>query len=87
MPFRYVLPNPFLTKNKYLIKNPKNRNIKLINYELSSIRKGIFNETLGYFSFNNKYNSKQFKNNYLSLKNENINILSRREIENGKIGS
>lgn len=58
----------------------KNRNIKLINYELSSIRKGIFNETLGYFSFNNKYNSKQFKNNYLSLKNENINILSRREI-------
>ena len=28
MPSRYVLPNPFLTKNKYLIKNPKNRNMK-----------------------------------------------------------
>ena len=58
----------------------KSRNIKLINYELSSIRKGIFNETLGYFSFNNKYSSKQFKNNYSSLKDVNLNMLSRSEL-------
>ncbi len=58
----------------------KRRNIKLINYELSSIRKGVFNETLGYFSFNNKYDSKCFKNNYLLFKNEYINVLSRKEI-------
>ena len=58
----------------------KSRSIKLINYELSSIRKGIFNETLGYFSFNNKYNYKYFKNGFSSLKIENINVLSRKEI-------
>lgn len=58
----------------------KKRNIKLINYELSSIRKGIFNETLGYFSFNNKYSSKQFKKDYLQLKDVNINMLSRSEL-------
>lgn len=58
----------------------KSKNIKLINYELSSIRKGIFNETLGYFSFNNKYSSKQFKNNYSSLKDVNLNMLSRSEL-------
>ena len=59
----------------------KKRNIELINYEFSSIRYGHFyNDTLGCFSFENKYSSKQFINYYNFLKNEQLNLLSREEL-------
>lgn len=58
----------------------KKRGITLINYELSTIREGLYNDTLGYFSFGNKYDAKQLQSGYEEIKGEKINLLGRREI-------
>lgn len=50
----------------------KKRNIKLVNYEFSSIRRGVYNCSLGYFCYNTKYNTKQIINNYKNFKSNNI---------------
>ncbi len=61
-----------------LVQVCKEKNINLINFEMSSIRKNNFNYNLGYFSKNTKYNSKEFEQNYKKFDSD--KILTRKEI-------
>ncbi len=64
-----------------LEKVAKKRNIKLLNLEISTIRKGLYREQLGYFCFENKYDSSTIEDKYQEfLKIKNKTILSRKEI-------
>ena len=58
----------------------KNNNIRLIQYELSTIRKDTFRTTLGYFQFHNKYESNFVKSDYDIFKNEEKLIFDREEL-------
>lgn len=59
----------------------KKKNIKLIQMELSSIREqSVYNTTLGYFCFDNKYSYNQVERDYKQISKENYNIFSRKEL-------
>ncbi len=58
----------------------KKRNIKLLTYELSTIRKGVYNETLGYICFSNKYNNSELLLSWNKISKYNIKYFNRKEL-------
>lgn len=66
--------------NPSLEKVCKKNKIKLIQYELSTIRKPQFNMSLGYFQFENKYKTTSIKSKYEEFKKYNKLIFDREEL-------